>query len=430
MIKQSQPQIIELDGQLTACNKGMLETIASLNRIDGPCRVVSDLDNAISRTMTLEADPRYVELMISRKLQETGEFDEPVMVIPHWKKKRGRNATDIFFTALTSKRYFQYLELVSEHKDDMVLLPLQSVLMSMIKMFGKQHPIAAVIQHGRFAEVLIGSCQKIWFADRVVAFDDSEEQITTLWETVRADIEATQREYHQDITKVYIATWIDSGPLPEWDDENAPEVICLEEQVMEQDGHEVKASLPAVIEKVTISQAVSTVKDRLFYRAGRALPVLNLALILGALFLGCAGFWYQHQAGEWERQIQTNRQDARILQAKVPSTIEAVSYASTLSFVEQLWSSRKLPTYGQILTDMGQAEQATLLLENVKVNYVDDKVAVKAFGKAQAPFEMAYKAYQKLQERLRQRGYTVTKERFDTQINASSFVLEFGKAVP
>jgi hypothetical protein len=429
MLKRSLSYAVELDGQLALYKEGALETLSALNSIKGDCRVVSDFENVIARTMTVEADPRYVELMISRKLQETGEFDEPVTVIAHWKKKRSRNTTDIFFSALPSKRYFQYLELVSEHKDNLILLPLQSVLMAMLKKYGKDRPVAAVLQHGRYADLLIGTRRKIWFADRVVAFDTSDEQIGTLWETVRADIDLAGQDNHQTIDKMVVASWVNSGPLPQWSDEAAPEVICLKEQVMVQDGREVKASLPGMMDHVGVGQAVAMAKDKLFYRAGRVLPVLNTLFIVLALFLATCGGWYQHRSAGWEAQIQKSIQAAEAIQSKMPKPIQALAFESALAFIERLWSSRKLPTYGQILSDLSQGKQMLLVLENIKADYSEDKVAVKAYGTARAPFEVAYKAYQALQRQLVQRGYTVTEDRFDTQINVSNFVLQFNKEV-
>lgn len=412
---------------MNLCKSGALEPLSSLSTIEGACRVLSDLDGAISRTATIEADPRYVELLLSRKLQEAGEFDEPVTVIPHWKKRRGRNTTDIFYTALPSKRYYQYLERVSEHKDNLMLFPLQSVLMTIIDTYGKHRPIAAVIQHGRYADVLIGLRKKIWFADRVVAYDSGEEQINSLWETVRADIDAASKENHQDITHLYVATWVDSGALPQWDDENTLEVIELQEQVLNQNGHKVKTSLPFMIQKTAVGHAIAKSKDKLFYYASCVLPLMNLAIILCAFCLAAAGMWYQYQSARWETEIEKGLREANTVNAMAPKTITAVTYKPTLAFIENLWHSRQLPTYGQILSDMGQGMQPALLLESIKANYSDDQVVVDVFGKANAKFEVAYKAYQKLQQRLRQRGYKVTEERFDTQINVSNFMLQFVK---
>lgn len=427
MLNRTIPYAVELDGAVSYHHGGRLETLTGLSRIKGDCRVLTDFQDAMARTMTVEADTRYVELMISRKLQETGEFDEPVTVITHWKKKRGKNLSDIFFTALPAKRYLQYVEWVAEHKDHLIVLPLQSILFTMLKKFGKEQPVAVVLQHGRFADLLVGTRNKVWFAHRVVAFDHSEEQISALWETVRSDIDAAGRDHRQTVEKAYVATWVDSGPLPQWSDPGDPRLIALDEIAMEQDDRQVQASLPEMIYSTSAGQAVASPKDKLFHGARRMLPVLNTVLLLAALIIGSAGLWHHAQAVGRQARIEAVHQQLKQMRAKVPDRVDPVPFEATLEFVQRLWSSRRLPTYRQILADMGQGIEGALNVKNIKADYTKDKVHIKAYGTAHAPFEDAYKAYQALRQRLSRRGYQLMDDRFDTQINASHFVLEFAR---
>jgi hypothetical protein len=429
MLNQSLPYAVELDGTLSFHEKGRLHDLDSLKNLKGDCRVVTDFQDAIARTMTVEADPRYVELMISRKLQESGEFDEPVTVITHWKKKRGKNTSDIYFTALPAKRYLQYLDLVGEHADHLVLLPLQSILLSVLTKYGKNKPVAAVFQHGRFADVLVGTRRKVWYVERIVAFDESQEQIDALWSTVRTDIDTAGNDNHQPVGKVYVVSWIDSGPLPEWSEENDPDLLPLDEQTMVQDEREVRASLPTILHQTPAGQSVASSKDRLLYGARRMIPALNVLLLLCALVMGAAGIWYQFQSAGLQDEIRAHIEQAKLVSASVPKYIQPVSYEKTLDFVQRLWTCRNLPTYRQILADLGQGVDGILRVKNIKADYSDDKVQIKAYGIAQAPFEVSYKAYQKLRRRLSQRGYRMIDDRFDTRINSSQFVLQFVKEV-
>ena len=428
MFKRAIPYAVELDGTLSLHQKGRLRTLGGLNNLKGDCRLITDFQDSMARTMTVEADPRYVELMISRKLQEAGEFDEPVTVITHWKKKRGKNTSDIFFTALPAKRYFQYVELVAEHPDHLIVLPLQSILMTMLKKYGKNRPVAAVVQHGRFADVLVGTSNKIWTANRVVAFDHSDEQISALWETVRADLAAAGQTRHQKVDNVYVATWVDSGPLPQWSaEEDDLQIIPLDEHTMEQDDQTVQTSLPEMIYHTSSAHAVASPKDKLLNGARSMLPVLNALLLIGVLITAGLGLGHHFQAAGLEKRIRADLQKINAMQVKVPDNFEQVPYESTLAFVESLWSCRNLPTYSHILADMGQAIDGVLQVENLKADYSEDHVTIEAFGTARAPFEVSYKAYQTLRQRLSNRGYRMIDDRFDTQINASHFVLQFAK---
>jgi hypothetical protein len=430
MFKKTMPYAVELEGALWFHQKGRLRSLANLSQLKGDCRLVTDFQNALARTMTVEADTRYVELMISRKLQEDGEFDEPVTIITHWKKKRGKSTFDILFTAVPAKRYFEYQELVADHPDHLVVLPLQSVLFAMLKKYGKKLPVAVVFQHGRFADVLVGTGNKIWYANRVVAFDHSQEQTTALWETIRSDIEAAAATRHQDIDKVYVATWVDSGPLPQWSGPGQGlEIIALDEEAMEQDDEIVQASLPQMLYQTPARLAVASAKDKVINGARAVLPVLSILLLIGALITGGLGLWHQVQAAGLQEQIRIDSQKIQAMHPKVPRSFEQVPYESVLDFIERLWFCRQLPTYSHILADLGLAIDGVLRVENIKADYTENHVTITAFGTSLAPFEVSHKAYQALRKRLSKKGYRVADERFDTQINTSHFVLQFVKEV-
>lgn len=429
MLNPLMPYAVELNGSIFQSQHGELAPLDDLGHIEGDCLVVTDFQDAIARTMTVEADTRYVELMISRKLQETGEFDESVTVITHWKKKRGKNVTDIFFTAMRSKQYYHYLEMVAEHGGHLVLLPLQSILLTMLQKYGKAQPVAVVFQHDRFADVLIGTRKKVWYANRVVAFDSSDEQMTALWETLRSDIASVGTEHRRPINHVYVADWIDNWGLPQWTDDDGPELIPVEKSTVSLDQAPTQVSLPILIHETPKRNAVASRKDKLLLAARRVLPYFNAAMLLAVFLLGVCGFWYDRQADLFSAQIEKMHQDAVEIQRQIPLWTSAVPYKSELNFIQGLWISRQLPTYSQILQDVRQGMSSTLKIENLNAIYSDGKVEVKAFGSVSAPFETAHKRYRALQDRLRKRGYRILTEQFDTQINASSFLIHFAKEV-
>ncbi len=427
MLNRTVPYAVELDGDLSVCIQGQLNALDDLRRIKGDCRVLSDLQGAVARTMTVEADKRYVELMISKKFQETGEFDEPVTVITHWKKKQGKNSTDIFFTALPSKRYHQYLELVREHKDHLLLFPLQSVLLTTLRKNCDDCPSAVVFQHDRFADVIVGTRHKVWYANRVVAFDTSTEQIESLWETIRTDIHAVGLEYRQSVKRIFVVTWVGSQPLPQWTDAEAPELIPVDEEAVTLASQPMQASLPVMMQVTKTGEAIATSTDKLCYGAKRLVPYLNMLLIFLALACAIGGLWYQHRAADLKQQIATLQQNAFGLKDRATGGYTPVEYQPTLAFLDQLWTARSLPGYGQLLHDIAAGLGSELQLEIFKADYNESKVEIEAFGTARAPFDISYKAYQRLQQQLHRRGYVILSERFDTQISRSDFMIRFAK---
>ena len=427
MLKSITPYAVELDGSLSIDVRGELQPLDDLRRIGSDCRVVSDLQGAIARSMTVEADSRYVELMISKKMQESGEFDEPVTVISHWKKKQARNTTNIFFTALPTRSYYHYLEMVKESQNHLVVLPLQSVLLAALRKKSGQGPTAVVFQHDRFADVIVGSRDKVWHASRAVAFDTSPEQIQSLWETVRTDVHTVANERRRSIHRIHVLTWTTGHPLPEWTDPDAPELVLMDQQAVLEDHEARMASLPAMVHSTPARQAVATRMDKACYGARRALPYVNMLFLALTLICIAGGFWYRHQAARLQNQVAALQAAALKINDHAPAEWSLADYAPVVKFLEELRDARSLPGYGQLLQDFSMDADSELQLEVFKADYDDGRVQIEAFGTARAPFDRSYGAYQGLQQKLRQRGYHILGQHFDTRIDRSDFTLRLVK---
>ena len=430
MLNRTAPYAVELDGELSVCLEGEVRPLDEVRHLKGNCRVVSDLQGAIARTMTVEADSRYAELIISKKLQETGEFDEPVTVIAHWKKKQTKHSTQIFFSALPTRSYLQYLELVREFPHHLLLLPLQSVLLAALHKKANTGPAAVVFQHDRFADIIVGTSRQVWYANRVVAFDASAEQIENLWDTVRTDIQSVGRDHRRPIHKVYLLTWTTTQPLPSWGDPDGLEVVHLDEESVRQDNQERNASLPAWVARTPGASAIASSVDRACFRARRILPYVNMLFLLLALICASGGYRYQRQTLSLQLQIDNLRQNEAKMKKWPVMASSQETYKPIMTLLEQLWRSRALPGYSQLLRDLSAGPGSDLKLEVLKADYDDRKVRIEAFGTSRAPFEVSYKAYQGLQQQLRQRGYDITQERFDTRIDRSDFMIQYAKELP
>ncbi len=89
-----------------------------------------------------------------------------------------------------------------------------------------------VFQHNRFADLIVGTGKKVYYANRCVAFDTSQEQISNLWETIRTDIDAVERDHRIKVAKIYLLTWIDSGDLPEQSMDAEREIYSFENEAI------------------------------------------------------------------------------------------------------------------------------------------------------------------------------------------------------
>ena len=285
MFKEKKQYAIELDGLIYIFSGNQLKQIADLKDIKKDTWLITDMQEAISRTMTVDAAKRYVDVIVRKKLQDLGEFDDSVSVIAHWKKKKGANTTEIFFSALPSRLFSRYLELSREYEDNIIIFPLYSVLFDVLKRIKSPEPVAVVFQHNRFADLIIGTDEKVYYANRCVAFDTTEEQISNLWETVKTDIDSVERDHRIKVKKVFLLTWIDSGPLPEWSLDTQREIYSFENEKITFNSKVNNISFLTALKTLSARESISSPVEKVLYYTRRFAGYFNLVFFIAVLVL-------------------------------------------------------------------------------------------------------------------------------------------------
>jgi hypothetical protein len=428
MFKDSRLYAIELDGITYTFSGDRIEQIVDLKDIEGDRFFVSDMQEAITRTMTVEAPVRYVEVMVRRKLQESGEFEEPVSIITHWKRRKGKNAADIFFTALPTRLYYQYLDQIKEHEDSVLLFPLYSVLYQALKNIRPQDPVAIVFQHSRFADLIIGTKKRIYYANRCIAFDTSEEQISGLWDMVKTDIRTIETENRIKVARILLLNWIDSGIPPGWQDETE-QVYSFEEEAISFSEKEYHISFLKALRMLSGISGISPWTDKTLYYTRRSSPYFNAIFFLGALSLIGGYFWYGQKVDLLQNDLIALEQKRNAIQMETSRETPQLEYKETLAFVRELAFYQRAPSYKEVINDISDARSSDMKVDVLKIDYSKDEMMAEIFGMVQAPFDLAYKGYQGFVETLTKKGYFIKESSFNTEINSSEFLLTFKKRI-
>jgi hypothetical protein len=419
--------VVELDGQTFKYEDGRLTLLQDYSDLSEDCYLITDMQEGIAKTMTVEAPARYVELMVRRKLQEAGEFEEPVTVLTHWKKARGKNTTDIFFTAIPTRLSLYYTENLCESRHAVAVFPIQTLLYNTLRLFKSRKPVALVFQHSRFADLLVGTYRRIYYAVRCTAFDDSDEQLLALWESVRSEIQMAENEYRIKIAKMHVLNWIDSGPLPKWDDRVGIELIPFLADDLLFEEEMFSTSLFTVVRKLSFFQSISTVKEKLFFAASIWAPALTVFLLLTAFGLWGAVLHYSNRTQELVRQKGTLEQKYIQLRSKIPVLSSAGDYRPTLNFVKGLAAYESMPNYKKVISDLASAMSMGMMLEVLTLTYSTDELRLELYGPIKAPFDQAHASYQRFLKITEQKGYTIMESKFDTVIDESRILVRLVK---
>ena len=419
---------IELDGVTYGFSGHHLEEITDLKDLDGDKRFVTDMQEAISRTMTIDVAHKYVDVMVRKKLQESGEFEDAISLIPHWKRKTGKNSSEIFFTALPSRLFSHYTDLIHERQDIVLLFPLFSVLFSVLKRIRSSEPVAVVFQHNRFADLVIGTSKKVYYANRCVAFDTSEEQISKLWDTVRADIKNVEKDHRIAVGEAYWLTWIDSHDIPQWSQDGGIEVFSLESAAVSHKGTTCQSSFLGALKSLSGKDSASVPAEKACYYAQKWVPYFNVVMFLAVLLLGGAFFYFQNMSDALGNKITQLAGKASRISMQTPVNIDREKFNATLAFVRNLASSRSVPSFKDIIDDLSAAASEHIKFQVMKVDYGDNDLKLELFGNIEAPFSAAHQSYQDLIHYFKQKGYLLQESKFNTDIQNSEFLLKFNRS--
>lgn len=420
----------ELDGLTYRLEGESLILMDSLESVAGDKWVITDFTEGMARFMSVDGPVKFAEVLVRRKLQESGEFEEPVEIIAHWKKKRGQNSTDIFFTAVPTRLVRRYFDESKAGDCHTLVFPMYGALWHVLQRMGDTQPSAVVLRHSRFAEVVIGTRHKVHFANRCVAFDTQDEQLQALWENVRADIESVQNDQHLDVTRIVCVSWVDATEAPAWPDDWLERTVYLDApQVMVDDQYQSISWPHAAMKQSAYHSASPPSAIGLFY-AQRWSPVINMAMALVFVSLLAVGIGYRIQGGGLQVQVDSvQRQIGQIRLETVTLPITQDMFDRQLKFVQDLDRSRQLPSYREVLNDLTLPEFHIMQVQSLTLDYEMDAMRVELFGNIVAPFETAHGRYKQFLHHLKTKGYRIDESRFETQINRSQVVLKLSRAL-
>src|SRR6056297_1382666 len=149
--------IVQLNGLSQEVHGHELRPLKFPCDAQGDAWLVSDLEQTLARVDRVDAPPRYAEMVVRKRLQDAGEFAEPVTILTHWKKRVGTDRSDIYYTALPEYLMQQYQRQLGECPHNVLLFPIHAVLWAALRGLPGRQPAAVVFVYDRFAELLIGT---------------------------------------------------------------------------------------------------------------------------------------------------------------------------------------------------------------------------------------------------------------------------------
>ena len=420
--------IIDLDKSIySLVNKDLNTVSGELGSVKGYKILITDFNaTSFAGVMNVDANIKYAEAMVARKLQDDGDFDEPVTVITHWKMKTGKNSTEIFFTAVTSRIYLQYLDKIKQHETLLILLPVFAVLVDFAGQIPHKNPIAVVFRHNRFADIVISGKTRFYHTARCVAFDTSDEQISELWKTVEQEIATVSEDKSIQIEKLIALNWIGTKQNEPFFDCFKIDCFVFNEEPVFADGSEYNISFTNALEKISPLNGIAPNNGKLFYFADKMCASIIAVFIILICAMSYGYFSYHLKAEKLEKKISSAQREIHMMRdIAVSSVPRKQDYLRTAKFVDSIFYIKHLPSLHKIINDISSAMYPSTIIDDLKISYTGRTMQAIMTGVINTGFNTAYKDYEGLCSNLRTDGYSIDKNNFNTDIQHSEFKLVF-----
>ncbi len=420
--------VIDLDESIYSLINNNLNPVSDgFEHVNGCKILVTDFsETSVSGEMNVDANIKYAEAMVARKLQDDGDFDEPVSIITHSKKKTGKNRTEIFFTAVPSRIYLQYLDKINGHEDLLIMLPVISVLIDFARQIPHKNPIAVVFRHGRFADLVVADKKRLYHITKCVAFDTTEEQILNLWKAIDQEIKTATEKKNICIEKIIYLNWIDTiQEEPFFDDFDTDCFVFNDEPVLTDDNI-CNVSFTRALKMCSPLKGIAPHNGKFFYYSGKVYPCITAMLIILIFAMSYGNFVYRSKAIALEQKISSIQGTINRMNHKAKTAIPVkYDYLKTVKFVDSIFYIKHLPSYRKIINDISSGLCASIKINDLKIDYTGRTMHASLTGVIDAGFNSAYKAHENFLSSLTADGYSIDKNIFNTEIQTSEFKLNF-----
>jgi hypothetical protein len=299
-----------------------------------------------------------------------------------------------------------------------------AVLFGFIKKVAGKETLAVVFRHDRFADLVIGRKDQVFFATRCMAFDTGDEQIGSLGATVSREIATCIQEQSITVKKILFLNWIDcpEAMLP-MEDLDVPGFVFDEEPVTHGDTvHSV--SFTRAIKFFPPLEGIGPGKGKLLYAADTLAPWIMGVLLVFTLALAWGMTVYQARARAAADRIVSVETAIHGMEKDLSVKLQQMEYQPALKFADTLFYTLALPSLKDVINDISRGVPDAARVDHITLEYGQRDVQIHIRGAINTEFDIAYQGYQQLLAGLEHQGYTVAKSRFTTRIDASRFELD------
>lgn len=472
--------IVDVDGAPHLLRRRTAELLPEIAAVRGSKWLLTDFGGAPPKFMTVEAPVRFAEIVVQRRLQETGDAGEHGRICTHWKRPRGKTSTDIFFTPVEGDLYSAYEDRAHEDPGHHLIFSIHALLYAALREHSKNKMVLVMFEHDRHVELLLGRSGQVLAASRVSSYANTPEAKENQADTVGQELRSMMGNQAARLDLIVHFNWMlgeetetasntgnssttgssgfssfgqagtrEASTSTGWAATGEGTAMGKEQarlmsaewahklakarevplKLLKPKMHDIKgnefvvSSIPDALGALTVADASSPAMDRFQYQAQRSMPWATLLslLVVAALYLG--GLWLQRQsnllADETMRLTDLGSSAAMRVDPLDPG------YKKVVTFTDNLARLKVAPSLQGVLTDITNSLQGKIIFDHVLIEYSEQsKVTASLKGRIKSAFPQASQEHETFLTNLTSRNYRVVKSDFSTDVTELQFNLK------
>lgn len=463
--------ILETSNELYRVGEEQLEKIQSIHDVECSAFFITSFPRSLTRLMRVDVPAKYAEMVVRKRLRDSGEMDEAAEIITHWKRNHGKGLSELLFTAVPVSIYQQLQEEVSSHQHNIILYPLYSVLLQILQRRNQSKPRLAVVAHDRYIDYVIASNRRVIAANRYMAYADNEEALAGIWLSLAQEVKSLSESQHFQLDGIVCTHWmfaqkgitqsvkelaaqlntkfemVESRSYRLVDkrlDEDGPSHVPVEENEDDAEGefeldesaiaepetdsaNIIEASLPSQCYQLTVFKSSAKLAEMAGYIGQRLFAPLLVLVVIITLVAGSYGYILQNGMLELRQQADLIQQEISaqplLLTSRLPD------YKPIIEFGDELKMMRGTKSFQQFINGFGAALPDIAIVEKLVITFPNNRVVVELIGRMDSGFQNAQRAHQTMLSNLRSLDYSIVEQQFSTDISVSRFKLKMEAAI-
>lgn len=401
------------DGQARILFQGArISPLENLDDAGGYLHYLADFPEAQSLgLLDVNSAQKYAPVMARKRLEEQGLLSSDGYFHSYYMHRKSRNEVSVFYQVLPRLRWEQLNRSYRQYPAGFILYDCLGLLYGALQSMGGRRSHALAMHLGESILLLVGRGKEVYIARRYAMFGDSRAALNEGVQSIRRDIELSQRNLAGEIDVIH---WIE--PLTRnlaW--QPPPGGVPVKPMPlarMRMGDAEIYSALPPLFNKISPEAALGPKEERWLRPLELAEKWLWIGLALIILAAGGGGLLLKENLRLANDRLDMLALQSEAVEARMPKLPDygTEGLQPALNLAHSLDAAAHSPTMSELWNRVSSAKNQDIRVNRFDIYYdaaVPTNPQVVLEGEIELPLTESQQAYNAFLNRLETQGFMV-----------------------